>query len=139
MAKKKHKGSGTYVSFYGADVILKKLETTGEDVNKIMETAIVRASIPIQNDLIGFMKQHEKTGNTLKAYHQGKAKWDSSFMKYGFGWLTNDAGLPALFLDLGTPTIKPSFFTYYARKNNMDKFEGIVMDYLERFLIGVWG
>lgn len=136
----KRKGTGTYATFYGADRILKQLERMGKDINGVMESAISRGSMPIKQDLIKFMQQHVKTGATLGAFHDGKFKWrGDTDMSYGFGWLTNDPGLPALFLEIGTPTQKPYFFAYYAKRNNIDKFDKITMDYLERYLTGVWG
>ena len=136
MAKKFKKG--TYLSFEGYEEILKKLDDMGK-INEAMEKGIKQASIPIERDLLSYMNQHRITDATIGAFHKGTAKWKGNDLSYGFGWLTNDAGLPALFLDLGTPTMEPSYFTYHARTKNMDTFNTILMSHLEKFLTGVWG
>lgn len=57
---------------------------------------------------------------------------DCLYFEYGFD--AKKGGLPALFLDIGTPKIKPSFFIYYAVENNMKKIHEIQMQELSRIV-----
>lgn len=60
---------------------------------------------------------------------------DCLFFEYGFE--VAKGGLPALFLDIGTPKIKPSFFIYYAVENNMSKIHAIQKEELTKILEGL--
>lgn len=142
MAKKRKAGSSpkNVVSIVGADILLRKIEDFGKDVEDVMEKAVKKGALPIKTDMIRFMSQHKRRSNgTLNAFQESEPTWVDGDMKYGFGWLTNRGGLPALFLEIGTPTQKPYFFAYYSKKNNMQKFDAIVLDYLERYITEVWG
>lgn len=57
---------------------------------------------------------------------------DCLYFEYGFD--AENGGLPALFLDIGTPKIKPSFFIYYAVENNMKQIHDIQMGELRKIL-----
>lgn len=60
---------------------------------------------------------------------------DCLYFEYGFD--AKNGGLPALFLDIGTPKIKPTFFIYYAVENNMARIHAIQREELMRILEGL--
>lgn len=57
---------------------------------------------------------------------------DCLFFEYGFD--VDKGGLPALFLDIGTPKIKPTFFIFYAVENNLSKIHAIQQEELTKVL-----
>lgn len=60
---------------------------------------------------------------------------DCLYFEYGFD--AKNGGLPALFLDIGTPKTKPSFFIYYAVENNMARIHAIQKEELLKILEGL--
>lgn len=60
---------------------------------------------------------------------------DVLFCELGFD--VRKGGLPALFLDIGTPTQKPFFFIYYAVENNLTKVHAIQKEELMKILKGL--
>lgn len=57
---------------------------------------------------------------------------DCLYFEYGFD--PKEGGLPALFLDIGTPKIKPTFFIYYAVENNLARIHAIQKEELTKIL-----
>lgn len=64
---------------------------------------------------------------------------DVLYFEYGFDGKKN--GMPALYLDVGTPkrtpkrgVIKPTYFIYYSVENNMDKIHAIQKKELEKIV-----
>lgn len=60
---------------------------------------------------------------------------DCLFFEYGFD--AKNGGLPALFLDIGTPKIKPTFFIYYAIERNYPTIHAIQRAELMKILEGL--
>ena len=71
------------------------------------------------------------TGGSVKTVSEE----DCLYFEYGFD--ANDGGLPALFLDVGTPKIKPTFFIYYAVENNLKRIHEIQKEELTKILEGL--
>lgn len=71
------------------------------------------------------------TGGSVKTVSEE----DCLYFEYGFD--ANDGGLPALFLDIGTPKIKPTFFIYYAVENNLKRIHEIQKEELTKILEGL--
>ena len=71
------------------------------------------------------------TGGSVKTVNEE----DCLYFEYGFD--ANDGGLPALFLDIGTPKIKPTFFIYYAVENNLKRIHEIQKEELTKILEGL--
>ena len=131
MASKRAKGyKGTFshrkgvgLNFYGLTELLQKIDDAGGSVPEALSRAIQESSAPIGADMLKFMAQHHRTGKTAASYTDVvdiKGYGSSGFITYKLGFDTKKGGLPALFLDIGTPTITPSFFVYYAIENNAD-------------------
>lgn len=60
---------------------------------------------------------------------------DCLYFEYGFD--PEKGGLPALFLDVGTPKIKPTFFIYYAVERNLGQIHEIQRQELLRIIEGL--
>lgn len=76
------------------------------------------------------------TTSGVKGFTGGKvevvSEEDCLYFEYGFS--IEKGGLPALFLDIGTPRQQPHFFIYYAVENNLDKIHKIQKEELMKIL-----
>ena len=128
MAKKK-KGKGNFshhggvtLDFYGFEELLQKIIDAGGDLEDSLARSLEASAKPIANDLTGFMRKHYRTGETLRSFEDiHDIDRNRGFISYKLGFDIKKGGLPALFFDLGTPTMRPTFFVYYAFKNNADR------------------
>lgn len=79
------------------------------------------------------------TTKGVKGFTGGKvevvSESDCLFFEYGFE--VEKGGLPALFLDIGTPKIKPTFFIYYAIERNYSTIHAIQRAELMKILEGL--
>lgn len=125
MARKKgsfsHHG-GVSLDFYGFEELLQKIIDAGGDLEDSISKSLVASSKPIEKDLTDFMSKHRHTGDTLRSFDNVHSiDRNRGFVSYKLGFDIKKGGLPALFFDIGAPTIKPTFFVYYAFKNNVDR------------------
>lgn len=132
MAKKrrrKGKGKGNFshggyvgLDFFGFEEILQKIsDAEGNVVDAVVKAAKASAK-PIEADLLKFIRNHHLTGETEASFkNMYDMKKGYGIISYKLGFDKDNGGLPALFLDIGTPTITPSFFVYYAFRNNVDR------------------
>lgn len=129
MGKRRGKSKGNFshggyvgLDFFGFEEILQKIsDAEGNVVDAVVKAAKASAK-PIEADLLKFIRSHRLTGDTEDSFtniHDMKKGY--GIISYKLGFDKNNGGLPALFLDIGTPTIKPSFFVYYAFRNNVDR------------------
>lgn len=127
MAKRKARGtfshSGTVgLDFYGFDELLRKIVDAGGKLEDALVESLKASSEPIGADLLLFMAKHHRTGDTAASFTDVvDVEKTGGYIWYKLGFDIKKGGLPALFLDIGTPTITPSFFVYYAFENNMDR------------------
>lgn len=94
------------------------------EARKLAEDSFIWGTQPMIADVTSFMMQHIRTGDTFKQFNTGELIWESDSMmrmKFGFEIGSKNEGLPALFLEYGTPKIRPNFFMYYAVKNNQNR------------------
>lgn len=116
-----HKG-GVTVDFFGFEELLQKIDDAGGNVVDAVVEAAKASSKPIKADLLGFMAKHRLTGATEASFTDvQEVKKGYGIISYKLGFDKEHDGLPALFLDIGTPTIKPTFFVYHAFEDNVDK------------------
>ncbi len=126
MSKRKKSGNFSYkggvsLDFYGFEELLQKIVNAGGNLETALTRSLVASSKPIEHDLLNYMEKHRLTGKTIESF-QNVYDVDriGGYIRYKLGFDIKQGGLPALFLDLGTPKIKPSFFVYYAFMNNAD-------------------
>ena len=142
MAKKgKYRGSsvkrGSLVEMYGVSELLKNIEKAGGKVDAAVQKAVDRSLEIVGADMQAFMSGHKNTGETMESYEQTSAKSDGNKVTGNAGYNVKKGGLPAIFLDVGTPKIKPSFFRYYAVENNRKQIEEIQRATLNEILEGL--
>lgn len=133
----KYKGSSyknnTMLEITGVSEILKKIEKAkGDAVPAVAEMAKKSLEI-IGENANQFMKGHKLTGDTLESYAM-HAKIDGDTVKGVVGYDVKKGGLPAIFLDVGTPTQKGYFWKYYAVENTRKQVEQIQQETLKKIL-----
>lgn len=132
--KKNYVGDVTFVgenvfSVYGLGKFIKRIEDTLGEFQEPLTRAFKRAVQPTLRDVESFMAQHHRTGKTMSNFKPGDTVWTSpDIMTYEFGFDTSDknGGLPALFLEYGTPKLDAHFFMYYAVRNHQHEVEGLM-------------
>lgn len=138
---KKYKGSsvkrGNLIEMYGVSELLKSIEKAGGKVDEAVKKA-VDASL----DLVGvkmqlFMQQHKQSGETYDSYEQVPAKVDGYKVTGEVGYNIKNGGLPAIFLDVGTPKQKPYFYRYYAVENSRKEIKELQQQTLNEILEGL--
>lgn len=124
MAKKKAGRSTTsaYLSVYGIPEMVERMERVLGDVQEPLARAYKAGmSFPesIMEDWMGAV--HKRTGRTIKSFHRGRLVWrKDGTAVYEYGFKKDEGGLAALFLEYGTPRIKPEFVMYYAVNDHLD-------------------
>lgn len=110
------------LDFYGFSELLQKIDDAGGNVTDALSKSLVASSKPIERDLGEFMVKHHRTGRTISSF-ENLLNVDRMglFIDYKLGFNKDKHGLPALFLDIGTPTQNPHYFIYYAFNNNVDR------------------
>lgn len=131
MAKnaRKFKGSsikrGNIVEMYGVSDLLKKIEAAGGKVDEAVKKAVDNSLEQVGMKMQLFMLGHKESGDTYNSYEQIMASIKGNKVEAMVGYNVENGGLPAIFLDVGTPKQKPYFFRYYAVENSRKQIEEI--------------
>lgn len=132
-----HGGLGG-MDFYGFEDLLLKIQAAEGNVMEAVMDAMHEGAKPIQGDLLRFMAKHRQTGVTEASMTEATHQFNSGMsLYYEMGFDIKKGGLPALFLDIGTPKIAPSFFVYYAFKENTDNVKMLQEKALKKALKGL--
>ena len=139
MAKnRKYRGSSVkrknLVEMYGTADLLKSIEAAGGKVDEAVRKAVDESLKIVGDDMQAFMSQHRETGDTAASFEHIAASIKGNSVEAMVGYDAKNGGLPAIFLDVGTPKQKPYFFSYYAVENNRQKIEQIQRDTLTEIL-----
>lgn len=139
---KKYRGSsvkrGNLIEMYGVSDLLKKIEAAGGKVDEAVKKAVDGSLEIVGKDMQNFMSGHKLTGDTMSSYGQVPAKvGKDGKIEAVVGYDEKKGGLPAIFLDVGTPKQKPFFFRYYAVENNRKRIEEIQRETLNEILKGL--
>lgn len=138
---RKYRGSSVkrknLIEMYGVSELLNNIEKAGGNVDEAVKKAVDKSLEIVGADMQSFMEQHRQTGDTISSYEQIPAKADGGKVIGNAGYKVDDGGLPAIFLDVGTPTQRPYFYRYYAVENNRKKIEDIQRATLEEILGGL--
>lgn len=142
MAKKgKYRGSsvkrGNLVEMYGVSELLKSIEAAGGKVDAAVQKAVDNSLEQVGMKMQLFMLEHRESGDTYASYEQIKASIKGSKVEAMAGYNSKKGGLPAIFLDVGTPKQKPYFFRYYAVENSRKQIEEIQRATLNEILEGL--
>lgn len=138
---KKFKGSsikrGNIVEMYGMSDLLKKIEAAGGKVDQAIKKAVDNSLEQVGMQMQLFMLGHKETGDTYSSYEQIKASIKGNSVEAMVGYSVKNGGLPAIFLDVGTPKQKPYFFRYYAVENSSKAIKEIQQATLNEILEGL--
>ncbi len=125
---------GAFIEMYGVGDLLKKIEKAGGDVEKAITKAVEKSVELPKRDMLNFMAKHHKTGHTEESFTVYPIEWKDGVGTVRLGFSVRKGGLPAIFLNYGTPTIQPSFFIQEAIDNNIDEIHQIHRNTLEEIL-----
>ena len=138
---KKHRGSsvkrGNYVDFVGGSDLLKKIEAAGGKVDEAVKKCVDNSLEQVGMRMQLFMMGHRESGDTYRSYEQIKANSKGDKVEAIVGYDGKNGGLPAIFLDVGTPKQKPYFFRYYAVENSSKEIAEIQKATLNEILEGL--
>lgn len=138
---KKYRGSsvkrGNLVEMYGVSDLLNSIEKAGGKVDEAVKKAVDKSLQVVGADMQNFMSGHKDTGETYESYEQTPAKAKGNKVEANAGYNIAKGGLPAIFLDVGTPKQKPHFYRYYAVENNRKRIEEIQRATLNEILEGL--
>lgn len=142
MARKRNKGS--YMEFYGTAELINKLNNLGGNIEQAVADALkAGAQIPY-NEMKEFAQQHIDTGDMLNSLEITEPEIKNGKVKLKVGFNIKKGGLPALFLNYGTPThngrnghgkikgIAPTFFIDKAFENNVDKIKELQLEAIDK-------
>lgn len=126
---KKYRGSSlkgkNIVEMYGVSDLLNKIEAAGGKVDEAVKKAVDNSLEQVGMKMQLFMLGHKESGETYASYEQIMAVIKDNKVSAMVGYNVKKGGLPAIFLDVGTPKQKPTFFRYYAVENSRKQIEEI--------------
>lgn len=125
----KYRGSSikrkNIVEMYGVSDLLNKIEAAGGKVDEAVKKAVDNSLEQVGMKMQLFMIEHRQTGDTYRSYEQIMASIKDNKVESMVGYNVKNGGLPAIFLDVGTPKQKAHFFRYYAVENSRKQIEEI--------------
>ena len=135
---KKFRGSSikrkNTIEMYGVSDLLKKLEKAGGNVDQAVKKCVENSLEQVGMKMQLFMMEHRDTGETMDSFEMRPVKIKDGQVSSLVGYSTKKGGIPAIFLDVGTPTRKGYFFRYYAVENSRPQLEQIQRATLEEIL-----
>lgn len=138
---KKYRGNslkrGNIVEMYGVSDLLKKIEAAGGKVDEAVKKAVDASLEQVGMKMQLFMLGHKESGDTYQSYEQIMASIKGNKVEAIVGYNAKNVGLPAIFLDVGTPKQKPYFYRYYAVENSRKQIEEIQRATLNEILEGL--
>lgn len=138
---KKYRGSSikrrNIVEMYGVKDLLNKIEAAGGKVDEAVKKAVDASLEQVGMKMQLFMLGHKESGDTYQSYEQIMASIKDNKVEAMVGYNAKNGGLPAIFLDVGTPKQKPYFYRYYAVENSRKQIEEIQRATLNEILEGL--
>lgn len=122
---------------YGVSDLLKKIEAAGGNVDNACKKAVDESLKIVGAEMQDFMSKHKFSGDTIASYEQVPATVTDGTINAVVGFNAKKGGLPAIFLDVGTPKQKPYFWKYYAVNNNTKRLQEIQQSTLNEILRGL--
>lgn len=115
-------GGKSRIEFFGTSELLKKIEKAGGNVEKACTDALKASVQAPKQEMLQYIQQHHLTGQTEDSFVE-EIKNENGKIYCEVGFSIRRGGIAALFLNLGTPKIKPSFFIDDAIDHNIDKIK----------------
>ena len=124
------------IKFYGFDELAKSLDVADNVLKRAIEDCMKKSAELPKRDMLDFMAKHKLTGVTERSFKDLDITWQENVCTGAIGFDIQSGGLPAVFLDKGTPKIRPKYFIYYAVTNNAREIEKIQRETLKKILGG---
>lgn len=114
--------------------MLERIRNAGGSIEKAAEAALVEGTKPFHEDLKKGIAKHYLTGLTEKALQENEVKWEGNVATLEAGFKISKGGLPALFIEYGTPKQKADPFIRPAIESNTPKARRIQKQTLLKIL-----
>lgn len=128
---------GNIVEMHGFSELLNKIEQAGGNVDAAVQKCVDRSLEIVGRNMQNFMSGHVATGDTKESYEIIPATVKNDKASALVGYNVDKGGLPAIFLDVGTPKQRPHFFRYYAVENSSAEIRQIQGETLNEILRGL--
>ena len=121
------------IDYYGTDELIQKLDRLGGNVDEVLASALLKSAEKPKEEMLAYIKEHKRTGLTESTFTENiEHERDSGTIYLEVGFDIKKGGLPALFLNYGTPTIEPSFFINNAIDNNIEEIKRAQIETIEK-------
>lgn len=118
----------------GFDDMLERIKKANGSIESAAEKALVEGVKPFQQDLQVGIKKHYRTGLTESTLKEPNVRWNGNVASISAGFDINKGGLPAIFLEYGTPKQRPRPFIRPAIERNKSKARNIQKRELTKIL-----
>jgi HK97 gp10 family phage protein len=119
----------------GVEELLQSIEKMGGDINQAAEKAILASAKPFHQELKLAIKKHRRSGLTEATLHEPtKVHWEGNRCSLQVGFNLKAGGLPALFLEYGTPRMKARPFIRPAINRSRKNMKAIQQKTLSELL-----
>ena len=138
---KKYRGSSfkrdSMFELHGVSDLLQKIEKAQGNVDDAVKKCADASLAEIGHYMQWFMSEHRLTGDTYNSYEQKPAVVTNGKVTAFVGYNIDKGGLPAIFLDVGTPKQAGKFWRYYAVENSRGSVAEIQRETLNEILRGL--
>lgn len=124
------------VEFFGTSEILKKIEQAGGNVEQACLNALQKSIEKPKQEMLDFIRAHKLTGVTEESFVE-EIKQEGNKIYCELGFSIRRGGIAALFLNLGTPKIAPTWFIDNAVDKNIDEIKKAQLDALQECFRGL--
>jgi len=134
VGKKGGSNGKAFIEMYGVSDLLKKIEKANGNLEDAISKAVEKSVELPKQDMLNFMEQHHRSGDTEESFTVYPIKWKDGVGTVKLGFSIKKKGLPAVFLNYGTPKIQPTFFIQHAVDDHIDEIHQIHRNTLEEIL-----
>lgn len=122
----------------GFTELLERIQKAHGDIDQAAKIALEEGAKPFTLDLKAGIQKHHRTGLTEKALSSDpRVSKEGNRLSLEVGFDMRHGGLPALFIEYGTPKMKPDPFIQPAIKRNQSKARKIQEQTLLKILEGL--
>lgn len=119
----------------GVSDLLERIQKVGGNIDAAAEKALVESAKPFVEDLKSGIKKHRRTGFTEASLNDPtQLQREGNQLTLNVGFDLGKGGLPALFLEYGTPHMKPDPFIRPNIQLNQSKARKIQQEILSQIL-----
>lgn len=129
-------GCKSKIEFFGTSEILRKIEAAGGNVGQACMDALKKSVAAPKAEMLDFIRAHKLTGVTENSFVE-EIRQDGNKIYLELGFSIRKGGIAALFLNLGTPRIKPTWFIDNAVDHNIDAIKKAQIDALKEAFQGL--